>query len=101
VCVVLAAAGYPGTPRQGDVIEGLARASALPHVRIFHAGTRAEGGQVVTAGGRVLGVTASGASLGEAHRRAYDAASAIHFTGAQFRRDIAARALVDQAPDVP
>jgi phosphoribosylamine--glycine ligase len=93
VCVVLAAAGYPGVPRQGDVIEGLERASELPSVRIFHAGTRVDGGRIVTSGGRVLGVTASGPSLAEAHRRAYDAVGTIHFAGSQFRRDIAARGL--------
>jgi phosphoribosylamine--glycine ligase len=101
VCVVLAAAGYPGTPQQGDAIEGLTRAATLPSVRVFHAGTRAEGGRIVTSGGRVLGVTARGASLSEAHRRAYDAVSGIRFSGMQFRRDIAARALTSTAPAAP
>ena len=101
VCVVLAASGYPGTPRQGDLIEGLGAAEALPSVRVFHAGTRADGGRIVTGGGRVLGVTATGASLEEAHRRAYDAVSAIRFAGAQFRRDIAARALVKSGHGAP
>jgi phosphoribosylamine--glycine ligase len=101
VCVVLAAAGYPGTPRSGDTIEGLELAASLPHVRIFHAGTRADGGRIVTSGGRVLGVTGTGASLVDAHRRAYDAALGIHFPGAQFRRDIAARALTGSAPAAP
>lgn len=93
VCVVLAAAGYPGTPRAGDVIEGLDIAAGLSGVRVFHAGTRLEGGHVVTSGGRVLGVTARGSSLVEAHRRAYDAVQQIHFPGMQFRRDIGSRAL--------
>ncbi|MFZ5890320.1 MAG: phosphoribosylamine--glycine ligase [Myxococcota bacterium] len=93
VCVVLAAAGYPGTPRAGDVIEGLDEASRQPSVRVFHAGTRALDGRVVTSGGRVLGVTARGATLREAQQRAYVAVDAIRFSGMQFRRDIGARAL--------
>jgi phosphoribosylamine--glycine ligase len=101
VCVVLAAAGYPGVPRQGDVIEGLDRAAALPGVRVYHAGTRAEGNRIVSAGGRVLGVTARGATLVEAHRRAYDAVAGIHFAGMQCRRDIAARGLSGSTPGQP
>lgn len=93
VCVVLAAGGYPEAPRTGDVISGLDAASRIPGVQVFHAGTKAQGGQIVTAGGRVLGVTARGASLVEAHARAYQAADLIQFAGRQFRRDIAARAL--------
>jgi len=93
VCVVLAAGGYPEAPRTGDVISGLEAADAVPGVRVFHAGTRLRDGQVVTAGGRVLGVTARGTTLAEAHARAYRAAESIAFEGRQFRRDIAARAL--------
>ncbi|MGC4089295.1 MAG: phosphoribosylamine--glycine ligase [Polyangiaceae bacterium] len=93
VCIVLAAAGYPGTPRSGDVIDGLSDAAALPNVRVFHAGTRERDGRVVTSGGRVLGVTARGASLQLAHQRAYEAVARVRFDGMQFRRDIAARAL--------
>lgn len=92
LCVVLAARGYPGTPATGDVIEGLARAAEQPGVRVYHAGTRAEGERIVTAGGRVLGVTAQGATLSEAKRRAYAAVDEIRFAGMQFRRDIGARA---------
>jgi phosphoribosylamine--glycine ligase len=93
VCIVLAAQGYPDTPRKADVISGLAEAGALPGVAVIHAGTALDAaGNVVTAGGRVLGVTASGASLAEAHYRAYAAARQIHFAGMQYRRDIAARA---------
>jgi phosphoribosylamine---glycine ligase len=93
VCIVLAAHGYPDTPRKGDVIHGLAEAAAVPGVSVIHAGTALDAaGNVVTAGGRVLGVTASGASLAEAHRRAYQAAHEIEFAGKQYRRDIAARA---------
>jgi phosphoribosylamine--glycine ligase len=93
VCIVLAAGGYPETPRSGDVISGLAAAAAVPGVQVFHAGTSLRDGQVVTSGGRVLGVTARGATLREAHARAYQAAEAIEFEGRQFRRDIAGRAL--------
>jgi phosphoribosylamine--glycine ligase len=93
VCVVLAAGGYPEAPRTGDVVHGLAQAAALPGVQVFHAGTQLRDGQVVTSGGRVLGVTARGRTLVEAHGRAYRAAELIQFEGRQFRRDIAARAL--------
>ena len=93
VCVVLAAGGYPEAPRTGDVISGFEAAGAVPGVSVFHAGTSLRDGKVVTAGGRVLGVTARGASLAEAHARAYQAAELIQFEGRQFRHDIAARAL--------
>jgi phosphoribosylamine---glycine ligase len=93
VCIVLAAHGYPETPRKGDVIHGLAAASELPGVSVIHAGTAVDAaGNVVTAGGRVLGVTGRGASLKEAHTRAYQATQKIDFAGMQFRRDIASRA---------
>jgi phosphoribosylamine--glycine ligase len=93
VCIVLAADGYPDTPRKGDVIRGLDAAAAVPGASVIHAGTALDAsGAVVTAGGRVLGVTASGASLAEAHLRAYGAARKIQFAGMQYRRDIAARA---------
>lgn len=93
LCVVLAAAGYPEAPRTGDVISGLEAAAAVPGVHVFHAGTSFRDGQVVTAGGRVLGVTARGKTIAEAQARAYEAAALIHFDGMQYRRDIAARAL--------
>jgi phosphoribosylamine--glycine ligase len=88
LAVVLAAAGYPGAPRIGDRIDGLDRAAAVPSVKVHHAGTALRDGAVVTAGGRVLAVTASGASPAEARARAYEAAAAIHFDGMIFRRDI-------------
>jgi phosphoribosylamine--glycine ligase len=94
LCVVLAAGGYPDAPRTGDVIRGLSRAQAVPGVQIFHSGTKLQGDELVTAGGRVLGVTARGATLAQAHERAYQAAALIEFEGCQYRRDIAARALV-------
>lgn len=90
-CVVLAAQGYPDNPRAGDIITGLEEAAGLPGVSVFHAGTRRnERGQVVTAGGRVLSVTALGVDLGEARRRAYEAADLIGFNGKVMRRDIGA-----------
>jgi phosphoribosylamine---glycine ligase len=93
VCVVLAAAGYPGTPRSGDPIEGLDQAESVDGVRVYHAGTTLDAGRVVTAGGRVLGVTAVADQLALAHARAYRAVEHIRFDGMQYRRDIAARAL--------
>jgi len=93
VCVVVAAGGYPGAYAQGAAIRGLAAAAAEPDAVVFHAGTALRGGQVVTAGGRVLGVTAWGADLAAAVRRAYAAVGRIQFDKMQFRRDIAWRAL--------
>lgn len=93
VCVVLASEGYPGTPRVGDVITGIERAEEESDVRIFHAGTKLRGEELVTAGGRVLGVTARGSSLAAARDRAYAACDRIEFAGKQLRRDIGARAL--------
>jgi phosphoribosylamine--glycine ligase len=93
LCVVLAAHGYPDTPRKGDRIEGVDEAAELPGVQIFHAGTRLEGAELQTAGGRVLGVTGHGNSLEQARDRAYRAADVIRFDGKQLRRDIGARAL--------
>jgi phosphoribosylamine--glycine ligase len=93
LCVVLAADGYPASPRRGDVITGLVAAEEIEAVRVYHAGTRFQDDAVVTAGGRVLGVTASGATLEEARGRAYRAADTIHFAGKQLRRDIGWRAL--------
>jgi phosphoribosylamine--glycine ligase len=93
VCVVLAAHGYPETPRSGDAIEGLERVDELASVRVFHAGTRRANGRIETAGGRVLGVTATDATLAGAQARAYAAVDRIRFEGMQYRSDIAARAL--------
>ena len=102
VCVVLAAANYPGPPRGGDVIFGLPAdgTETAEGVLVFHAGTRADAGRsgteaLVTAGGRVLGITARGADLAEARERAYGAIGTapgkIHFSGMHFRNDIGAR----------
>ena len=89
--VVLAAPGYPEEPRKGDRIDGLPKATE--DCRVFHAGTRLEGKNVLTSGGRVLCVTALGDSVKMARTRAYEAVERIRFAGAQFRRDIGARAL--------
>lgn len=92
VCVVMAAGGYPGSYAKGDAISGLDVAAKLKDVVVFHAGTKLDGGRAVTAGGRVLGVTALGADLRSAVRRAYEACGVIRFDRAHFRKDIAARA---------
>ena len=92
VCVVLASGGYPREFARGMPIRGLGAAEQIPGVVVFHAGTQAAGGEFVTSGGRVLGVTARGASFAEARERAYTAAGRIAFEGMQLRRDIGARA---------
>ena len=90
VAVVMAAQSYPGAPRAGDPITGLPDAEALDGVQVIHAGTRLDdAGQVVTAGGRVLAVTAVADSVEEARDRAYDGVKRIGFDGAQHRTDIA------------
>ncbi len=93
VCVVMASGGYPGSYAKGKIISGLDAANALPHTKVFHAGTSLKDGQIVTNGGRVLGVTALGRDLKSAQAAAYAAVEKIHFDGAHFRRDIAAKAL--------
>ncbi len=90
VAVVLAAAGYPDTPRAGDEITGVADAADLAD--IYHAGTALRNGRLVTAGGRVLAVSAVGPSVDDAGRTVYEALARITFTGMQWRSDIAARA---------
>jgi phosphoribosylamine--glycine ligase len=93
VCVVIASGGYPSNFVKGKVITGLAEASKLPDVQVFHAGTRREKDLVLSDGGRVLSVTALGDTLADAKRRAYEAAAKIHFQGAHYRKDIADKAL--------
>lgn len=93
VCVVMASGGYPGPYETEKKIEGLAEAKALPDVAVFHAGTKREGHSIVTNGGRVLGVTATGASLDQAIAKAYQAVDKIHFPGAHYRSDIGAKGL--------
>ncbi len=92
VTVVMAAKGYPGAVEKGSVIGGLDRAAALPCVTIFQAGTAQQDGRLVAAGGRVLGVTATGADAGEARRRAYAAVAAIDWPQGFCRSDIGATA---------
>ncbi len=93
VSVTLASGGYPGTYRSGIPITGVEDANKLEGVQVFHAGTALKGGQLVTAGGRVLSVTARGDSLQEAVQRAYEAVNYIKFEGMQYRKDIAHRGL--------
>ncbi len=90
VTVVLASGGYPGSCETGKAVTGLGEAAALPGVTVFHAGTKRQGGTTVTSGGRVLDVTATGATREEARARAYQAVSTIHFDGMHYRKDIAA-----------
>jgi phosphoribosylamine--glycine ligase len=93
-CVVMASAGYPSKPRVGDVISGLEEAASMPGVTVHHAGTKQlADGDVVTSGGRVLGVTAVGTTLEAARERAYAACERIRFEGAQYRRDIGVAAI--------
>nr|WP_282549322.1 phosphoribosylamine--glycine ligase [Streptomyces rochei] len=94
VTVVVASHNYPGTPRTGDPITGLDEVAAqdAPHAYVLHAGTRREGDAVVSAGGRVLSVTATGTDLTEARDRAYRAVARIGLDGSQHRTDIAAKA---------
>ncbi len=89
VTVVLASGGYPGKYETGRPISGLDDAAKLKDVQVFHAGTRSANGEIVTAGGRVLAVTALGSTIEGARTRAYEAVSAIHFEGCHYRRDIA------------
>ena len=89
VCVILASGGYPGSYASGKRITGLEKSPAT----VFHAGTKCDGADFLTAGGRVLGVTALAPTLAEAKERAYAAVAGIHFEGMQFRSDIAAKGL--------
>jgi phosphoribosylamine--glycine ligase len=89
----MASGGYPGSYAKGKPILGLTEADKLPNVKVFHAGTKSENGKILTNGGRVLGVTALGKDLKSAQAAAYATVEKIHFDGAHFRRDIAAKAL--------
>lgn len=97
VSVVLASRGYPGSYPTGESIEGLDVAAGMDNVAVFHAGTRADGDRVVTAGGRVLCVSALGATFKDARKRAYEATGAISFAGKYLRTDIAKRAETAEA----
>ena len=93
VCVVMASEGYPGKYQAGRPIRGLDEAAKVPGVKVFHAGTATAGGQVVTNGGRVLGVTALGSTVSSAKLQAYTAVKAIRWDGAWCRKDISDKAL--------
>src|SRR2546422_10959730 len=93
VCVVMASGGYPGTFEAGKRVMGLEHAMQIEGVKVFHAGTNKREGTYYTSGGRVLGVTARAADLQTAVKRVYEAASAIGFEGAHYRRDIGGRPL--------
>lgn len=93
VCVVMASGGYPGSYEKGKAISGLEKAAAIEDVVVFHAGTKKDGDRIVTAGGRVLGVTALGKDIPGAIERAYQAVSAIKWDGAHYRKDIGAKAI--------
>jgi phosphoribosylamine--glycine ligase len=93
ICVVMASEGYPGEYATGQPIRGLAEAAVVPDVKVFHAGTATADGQIVAAGGRVLGVTALGNTISSAKRQAYTAVKCIRWSGAWCRKDISDKAL--------
>ena len=93
VCVVMAAAGYPGDYPRGDEIHGLDDAAKIQDLFVFHAGTALDKDKFVTNGGRVLGVTALGSTVKEAIDRAYQGVSLISWRGAHYRKDIGKKAL--------
>ena len=101
VTVVLASGGYPDQYETGKTISGLGDAAKLGGVQIFHAGTKRVNGEIVTAGGRVLAVTALGPTIGAARAHAYDAVSRIHFENSHHRRDIALNAVTDNIEQLP
>jgi phosphoribosylamine---glycine ligase len=94
--VVLVANTYPGKVENGKEIFGLDEAKRINHVKVYHAGTRREGNRIFTNGGRILNVTARGATLSEALDRAYIVAEMIEFEGKDYRRDIGKRGLANQ-----
>ena len=96
VCVVMASEGYPGSYETGHPISGLDEAAALPDVKVFHAGTRLREDQVLTQGGRVLGVTAMGETISLAKEQAYRAVQSINWPGAWCRSDISDKAQAEQ-----
>src|SRR5437773_794758 len=101
VAVVLASGGYPGKYEMGKLISGLDEAAKLGGVHIFHAGTKRANGEILTAGGRVLAVTALGSTIETARARAYEAISRIHFEDCHYRRDIALSAIADNIEKSP
>jgi len=101
ICVVMASRGYPGNPETGHVITGYDLAETMGGVKVFHAGTVFRNHQLLTNGGRVLGVTVSGEDLPAAMQRVYAALNKIHFEGMHYRRDIGAKALRRRAGSAP
>ena len=97
LCVVMASEGYPSSYEKGKEIRGLENAAQIDNVKVFHAGTRREGDQVLTHGGRVLGVTAIGDSISQAKLQAYKAVQCIRWEGAWCRKDISDKALTEHA----
>jgi phosphoribosylamine--glycine ligase len=97
VCVVMASGGYPGSYEKGKAIAGLDEAGEVPETVVFHAGTASKGGEIVTSGGRVLGVTSLGETVARAIDRAYEAVGRISWDGCQYRKDIGAKALAREA----
>ena len=93
VCVVISSGGYPGDYEKGKPITGIDKAESMEDIAVFHAGTTVSNGNIVTNGGRVLGVTALGDTLRQAQLKAYEAVDKIHFSGAYCRRDIADKAI--------
>lgn len=93
ICVVMASGGYPGDYRKGIAITGIDAAESLPSTKVFHAGTACQNGQLITSGGRVLGVTSWASDLRSARDRAYAAVDRIQFKDARWRRDIGAQGL--------
>jgi phosphoribosylamine---glycine ligase len=91
VCVVMAAKGYPGSYEKGKEISGLGEAGTLPGVVVFHAGTKPKAGKVLSGGGRVLGVTATGPDIPSAIKKAYEGVAKIHWDGIHYRKDIGHR----------
>jgi phosphoribosylamine--glycine ligase len=99
VCVVLASKGYPGKYEKGKPISGLDKAGDVPGAVVFHAGTAAKDGEIVTNGGRVLGATALGKDVPSAIKRAYECADAIKFDGKYCRSDIGKKAIARLGKD--
>jgi len=93
LCLVIASGGYPGSYKKGIKISGIEEADSIEGVKVFHAGTQFDGEDIVTAGGRVFGVTGWGADFSQARKRAYEAAGKIHFTDSFYRNDIGNKAL--------
>ena len=93
LCLVIASGGYPGSYKKGIKISGIEEADSIDGVKVFHAGTKFDGEDIVTAGGRVFGVTGWGADFSQARKRAYEAAGKIHFIDSFYRKDIGNKAL--------